>query len=76
MTNLTKKDLLLILNIYQNYINDFVNISHEDLNKMYLQIAKEDLKNLITKNKDVDMYADFFNGTITKNFAEVGDIEI
>tara|TARA_R100001244_G_scaffold130640_1_gene102931 strand:- start:15 stop:176 length:162 start_codon:yes stop_codon:yes gene_type:complete len=51
MTNFTKKDLLLILNIYQNYINDFANISDEDLNKMYLQIAKEDLKNLLTKNK-------------------------
>lgn len=51
MTNFTKKDLLLILNVYQNYINDFANISDEDLNKMYFQIAKEDIKQLITKTK-------------------------
>jgi len=51
MKNFTKKDLLLILNIYQNYINEFINITNEDLNKIYLQIAKEDIKNLLTKNK-------------------------
>jgi len=50
MKNFRKKDLLLILNIYQNYINEFINISDEDLNKIYLQIAKEDIKNLLTKN--------------------------
>ena len=48
MKNFKKKDLLLILNIYQNYINQFINISDEDLNNIYLQIAKEDLKNLLT----------------------------
>jgi hypothetical protein len=49
MTNFTKKDLLLILNIYQNYVNNFVNISDRDLNKLYLQIAKEDLTNILNK---------------------------
>ena len=49
MTNFKKRDLLLILNIYQNYINEFINISESDLNKIYLLIAKEDIKNL--KNK-------------------------
>ena len=44
MTNFKKKDLLLILNIYQKYINQFVNINDEDLNNIYLQIAKEDFK--------------------------------
>ena len=48
MTNFRKKDLLLILNIYQNYINQFINISDEDLNNIYLQIAKEDIKKLLT----------------------------
>ena len=48
MTNFKKKDLLLILNIYQNYINEFVNITDEDLNNIYLQIAKEDLKESLT----------------------------
>ena len=43
MTELTKKDLLLILNTYQNYINDFVNISDDDLNNIYINVAKNDL---------------------------------
>ena len=47
MTNFTKKDLLLILNIYQNYYNDFVNITNKDINNIYMLIAKEDIKNLI-----------------------------
>ena len=48
MYNFTKKDLLRIINTYQNYINDFVNISEKDLNSMYLDLAKNDteLKNL------------------------------
>ena len=45
MTNFRKKDLLLILNIYQNYINEFTNISQSDLDNLYLLIAKEDIKN-------------------------------
>jgi len=43
MTGLTKKDLLLILNTYQNYINDFVNISDDDLTNIYINVAKNDL---------------------------------
>ena len=46
---LTKKDLLLILNIYQNYINDFTNISNKDLDNIYLEIAKQDIKKLFNK---------------------------
>ena len=49
MNNFKKRDLLLILNIYQNYINQFINISESDVDKIYLLIAKEDIKNL--KNK-------------------------
>ena len=46
---LTKKDLLLILNIYQNYINDFTNISNKDLDNIYLEIAKQDITKLFNK---------------------------
>ncbi len=51
---LTKKDLLLILNIYQNYINDFTNISNKDLNNIirsfhYFKITKQDIKNIFNK---------------------------
>lgn len=42
MTDFTKKDLLNIINVYQNHINDFVNVSNEDIDKMYLEIAKQD----------------------------------
>ena len=52
MQNFKKKDLLIILNIYQNYINQFINISDEELNNIYLQIAKEEIKNLLT-NKTI-----------------------
>ena len=42
MDNFRKKDLINIINVYQNYINDFVNISDKDIDDMYLQIAKQD----------------------------------
>lgn len=44
MKDFTKQDLLLILNIYQQYINDYVDISTQDLDKIYLDVAIEDLK--------------------------------
>mgnify|MGYP003113653573 CR=1 FL=1 len=40
MKKITKKDLLLIINIYQNYINDFINISTKDLTNIYKQIER------------------------------------
>jgi len=40
---MTKKELKNILNIYQNYYNDFKNITDDDLNKIYLMVAKSDL---------------------------------
>ena len=48
MTEFSKKDLLLILNIYQNYYNDFVNITEDDITNMYVQIATEDCKQNVT----------------------------
>ena len=40
---MTKTELENILNIYQNYYNDFRNISKDDLNKIYFMIAKSEL---------------------------------
>ena len=51
MEAFTKKDLLLILNTYQNYINDYKNISEKDLDKIYYQVAKNDLEELRKKYK-------------------------
>ena len=43
MKDFTKKDLLLIINTYQNYMNDFVNVTNKDINNIYLEVAKNDL---------------------------------
>jgi hypothetical protein len=43
MKDFTKKDLLLIINTYQNYMNDFVNVTDKDINNIYLEVAKQDL---------------------------------
>ena len=51
MENFTKKDLLMIINVYQNYVNDFVNISEDDLDKIYLNVAMEDLSILFNTKK-------------------------
>jgi len=42
MNNFKKDDLLMIINEYQNYTNNFINISDKDIDKLYLQIAKND----------------------------------
>ena len=44
MRDFTKKDLLLIINTYQNYMNDFVNVTDKDIDNIYLEVAKQDLK--------------------------------
>jgi hypothetical protein len=51
MEKITKKDILKILNTYQNHINDFVNISDEDLNKMYQNLDIKQTKKLNYGNK-------------------------
>ena len=38
---MSKEDLLNIINVYQNYYNDFVNVSKEDLNNIYEKINME-----------------------------------
>ena len=43
MENFRKKDLINIINVYQNYINDFQNVSDEDIDNLYLEIAKQDI---------------------------------
>tara|TARA_Y100000996_G_C22484987_1_gene627828 strand:- start:887 stop:1009 length:123 start_codon:yes stop_codon:yes gene_type:complete len=38
---MNKKDILTIINTYQNYYNDFVNVNEEDLNNIYEKINME-----------------------------------
>ena len=47
--HMTKKQLLLILNIYQNYYNDFNNISETDLNNIYKKVAFKDIQKNINQ---------------------------
>ena len=46
MKDVSKKDVLLIINTYQNHINDFVNVSDKALDAIYLEVAKKDFENL------------------------------
>jgi hypothetical protein len=46
---MTKKQLLLILNVYQNYYNDFNNISETDLNNIYKKVAFKDIQKNINQ---------------------------
>ena len=39
MKDFTRDDLLLILNAYQNQINDYVNISPKDLDELFVHIV-------------------------------------
>jgi hypothetical protein len=55
MIEFTKKDLLLILNTYQNYFNDFNNISEDDLTNIYIEIETEDMKKT-TANELINTY--------------------
>ena len=38
MKNLKEKDLLNVINIYQNYMNDFINITDKDLSTLLYTI--------------------------------------
>tara|TARA_A100001391_G_C4977646_1_gene254409 strand:+ start:277 stop:696 length:420 start_codon:yes stop_codon:yes gene_type:complete len=51
MKDFTKKDLMMIINTYQNYMNDFGNITDEDLDQIYFDIAKNDFTNYIMETK-------------------------
>ncbi len=46
---MTKQKLKLIINIYQNYFNDFINITDKDIDNIYLELAKKDIKQNINK---------------------------
>ena len=37
---MNKEDIIKVINIYQNYINDFVNLSNEDVEYLLNQVNK------------------------------------
>ena len=40
---MTKEKISTIINIYQNHINRFVNVSEKDLHKIYFEYAKSEV---------------------------------
>jgi hypothetical protein len=40
---MTKEKIITIINIYQNYFNDFKNVSEDDLHKIYLMYAQSEV---------------------------------
>ena len=40
---MTKEKIMTIINIYQNYFNDFKNVSQDDLHKIYLMYAQSEV---------------------------------
>tara|TARA_R110002051_G_C8605251_1_gene481027 strand:- start:100 stop:327 length:228 start_codon:yes stop_codon:yes gene_type:complete len=67
MENFKKSDLLMIINKYENYINNMGAFKAGDnIDKLYFEIAKEDLKNIDlhkqreTLNNIFDLYGDVF----------------
>lgn len=67
MENFKKSDLLMIINKYENYINNMGAFKVGDnIDKLYLEIAKEDMKNIDlqkqreTLNNIFDLYGDVF----------------
>ena len=44
MKNLKEKDLLNVINIYQNYMNDFINITDKDLSILLSTIKLNKIK--------------------------------
>tara|TARA_R100001443_G_scaffold72693_2_gene80775 strand:- start:62 stop:280 length:219 start_codon:yes stop_codon:yes gene_type:complete len=42
MNNFKKDDMLMIISNYQEYINEYVNLTDEDIDILYMQIAKDD----------------------------------
>ena len=40
---MTKEKIITIINIYQNYFNDFKNVNKDDLHKMYIMYAQSEV---------------------------------
>ena len=72
MKDFKKDDLLMIINKYQNYTNQFINISDEDIDKLYFEIAKDDnYKNeLLQQTKVLNNVFDVFSTAMINKIKE------
>ena len=72
MKDFKKDDLLMIINKYQNYTNQFINISDEDIDKLYFEIAKEDNyeSDLLQQTKVLNNVFDVFSNAMINKIKE------
>jgi len=72
MNNFKKDDLLMIINKYQNYTNQFINISDEDIDKLYFEIAKDDnyKGELLQQTKVLNNMFDVFSNAMINKIKE------
>lgn len=72
MKDFKKDDLLMIINKYQNYTNQFINISDEDIDKLYFEIAKDDnyKDELSQQTKVLNNVFDVFSNAMINNIKE------
>ena len=44
---MTKEDVMDVIQVYQEYTNRFINIDKNDLNRIYVDVAKRGTKRII-----------------------------
>lgn len=72
MKDFKKDDLLMIISNYQDYINEYVNLSDEDIDILYMQIAKDDNyeDDLLQQTKVLNNMFDVFSNAMINKIKE------
>ena len=72
MKDFKKDDLLMIINKYQNYTNQFIDISDEDIDKLYFEIAKDHnyKSDLLQQTKVLNNVFDVFSTAMINKIKE------
>tara|TARA_R100001460_G_scaffold97583_1_gene140188 strand:+ start:380 stop:598 length:219 start_codon:yes stop_codon:yes gene_type:complete len=72
MKNFKKDDLLMIINKYQNYTNQYINMSDKDIDKLYFEIAKGDNyeDELLQQTKVLNNMFDVFSNAMINKIKE------
>jgi len=72
MNNFKKDDLLMIISNYQDYINEYVNLSDEDIDILYMQISKDDNyeDDLLQQTKVLNNMFDVFSNAMINKIKE------
>lgn len=72
MKDFKKDDLLMIISNYQDYINEYVNLSDEDIDILYMQITKDDNyeDELLQQTKVLNNMFDVFSNAMINKIKE------